>query len=431
VNQPQPGRPPSHPGIVAAAIGLLTHDFFPGLDRRISWIRRPIVTLLVAMGMAIVCAAVVTPEALISGAAILVVILLGYGWPQVTIRGLSGRLRFVDRRVVAGDTARAVVTVRNVWPWPVWGVTMHVDLGSESPACVALARIGGWSQEEFTWECVPECRGVHPRRPPRLATSFPFGLATADRAIEVDGTLLAWPRCIDLDTLADAAETLPAEERFSETRIGDSGDMLGTRPFRHGDSLRRVHWACTARLGTMIVCERQAAVLAAVRVVFDSDPAVHSGTGPTSTLEQSIRLAASVCLAYQRANALVECCYGHESIRVAAGGPGRVRFLDTLARFHSCEHDHHDCQHTHRASACQRIHHGNCGVFQVTITTRRGLTLRTEHRHVHGDQVWLVIDDGGTSSAPPVAAGRVFDVGPATASLAAFRRTWRHLCHAG
>jgi uncharacterized protein (DUF58 family) len=344
---------------VAAAIGLLTHDFFPGLDRRISWIRRPIVTLLVAMGMAIVCAAVVTPEALISGAAILVVILLGYGWPQVTIRGLSGRLRFVDRRVVAGDTARAVVTVRNVWPWPVWGVTMHVDLGSESPACVALARIGGWSQEEFTWECVPECRGVHPRRPPRLATSFPFGLATADRAIEVDGTLLAWPRCIDLDTLADAAETLPAEERFSETRIGDSGDMLGTRPFRHGDSLRRVHWACTARLGTMIVCERQAAVLAAVRVVFDSDPAVHSGTGPTSTLEQSIRLAASVCLAYQRANALVECCYGHESIRVAAGGPGRVRFLDTLARFHSCEHDHHDCQHTHRASACQRIHHGD------------------------------------------------------------------------
>jgi len=416
---------------LAALFGLLTHDFCPGANRWVSWVKRPIFALLIALAIAIVCSLLVSPVAVISCAAILVVILLGYGWPQVTIRGITGRIRFAERRIVAGEAAHVVLTVRNTWPWPVWGVTAELDLGGDSPATVALARIGGWSTEEFSWACVPECRGVYPRRTPRLTTSFPFGLTVAGRDLAAEGTLLAWPRTIELDTLADAAETRPAEERFSETRIGDSGDMLGTRPFRNGDSLRRVHWACTARLGTMIVCERQAAAMAAVRVVFDSDPAVHSGTGAASTLEQSIRLAASVCVAYQRASALVECCYGHESIRVAAGGAGLARFLDTLARFRSCDHDHNDCQHTHRAAACRRIHHGNCGVFQVTITTRRGLGLRTEHRHVHGDQLWLVIDDGAPPSPAPPPAGRVVDIGPATAPLAAFRRAWRHLCHAG
>ena len=193
----------------------------------------------------------------------------------------------------------------------------------------------------------------------------------------------------------------------------------------------RARQGCAAPVEGLLLTERQAAVLSAVRVVFDSDPGVHSGSGPTSTLEQSIRLAASICAAYQQANALVECCFGHESIRVASGRPGLARFLDTLATFQACDHDHHDCQHTHPITGCRRIHHGNCGVFQVTITTRRGLRLRTEHRHVHGDQLWLVVDDDDAAAALPHLAGRVVSVGAATAPLPSFRRAWRHLCHAG
>lgn len=408
---------------------LFTHDFFPGVNPWVYWVKRPIFTLLIALAIALVCSIFVSPVALISCAAIVAVILLGYAWPQVTARGLAARLRFLERRVTEGETAHAIVAVRNDWPWPVWGVTLEADLGGVEPAAVALAKVAGWSTVEFTWPCGPERRGTFPRTTPRLTTSFPFGLTSAARDAAIERPLVVWPRMIDLDTLADAAETRPAEDLFSENRSGDSGDMLGTRPFRNGDSLRRVHWACTARLGAMIVCERQAAVLSAVRVVFDSDPAVHSGSGPASTLEQSIRLAASVCAAYQQANAMVECCFGHESIRVAPGGPGLTRFLDTLAGFEACAHD--DCQHTHPAQACRRIHHGNCGVFQVTITTSRGLGVRTEHRHVHGDQLWLVIDDGDTVASVSQLAGRVVTVGSATTPLPSFRRTWRRLCHAG
>ena len=109
--------------------GLLTHDFCPGVNRWVYWVKRPIFTLLIAMGIALVCAVFVSPVALISCAAIMAVILLGYCWPQVTARGLSARLRFLERRITEGETAHAIVAVRNAWPWPVWGVTVEVDLG--------------------------------------------------------------------------------------------------------------------------------------------------------------------------------------------------------------------------------------------------------------------------------------------------------------
>ncbi|MFM8633705.1 MAG: DUF58 domain-containing protein, partial [Planctomycetia bacterium] len=61
---------------------LLTHDFFPGVNPWVYWIKRPIFALGVALAIALICAVFVSPVALVSCAAILLVIGLGYGWPQ-------------------------------------------------------------------------------------------------------------------------------------------------------------------------------------------------------------------------------------------------------------------------------------------------------------------------------------------------------------
>lgn len=179
-----------------------------------------------------------------------------------------------------------------------------------------LARVAGWATTEFEWSFIPRCRGEYPSQPPRLVTGFPFGLRHASRPVTVEQPLLVWPQIVPLETLLDAAETRPSDDFCSDHRVGDSGDMTGTRPFRDGDSLRRVHWAQTARHGRMIVCERQAPAQSAIRVEFDSDQHLHRGSGGNSTLEWSIRLAASICAAYHRENAHVECCFGHEVIPI-------------------------------------------------------------------------------------------------------------------
>ncbi|MFM8283253.1 MAG: DUF58 domain-containing protein [Planctomycetaceae bacterium] len=410
---------------VGAALGrALTHDFCPGANRWVYWMKKPIASLSLAMGAALLCAVFVKPIALVAAAAIAVVVALGYVWPSVAVRGLSATLRFHQPRVVEGDVARAEVTVRNRWPWPVWGVSLVGDLGG--PASVALARVAGLSTATFTWEFIPQCRGCHPARPLTLLTGFPFGLSRAGRAVETVRPILVWPRTVVLETLLDAAETRPSSDLVSESRAGESGDSTGTRPFRDGDSLRRVHWPLTARLGTMVVSERQAPVLSAVRVVFDPEPALHDGVGPDGTLEHAIRIAASIATAYQRQHAAVECCFGHTILRVGPGEPGLRRFLDDLARFRPAA-DGESCPHGGHHS-CRRIHHRNCGVFQVSIVTARSLARRVEHRHVHGDRLWIVFDTDPAGPRPTL-PGRTLWLSGSIPE--AFRRGWRNLCHAG
>jgi hypothetical protein len=171
----------------------------------------------------------------------------------------------------------------------------------------------------------------------------------------------------------------------------------------------------------MVVTERQAPVLSAVRVEFDADPALHAGTGPDGSLEEAIRIAASIALAYQRVGAHVEVCHGHDTIAVEPGEPGRRRLLDALARLRPAGTG---CG-TGRGG-CRRIHSRGCGLFHVTVVAGHAVMHRTEHRHVHGDRLWVVLRPHGGRPALP---GRILTVEqPGTE---AFRRAWRSLCHAG
>ena len=418
-------------------VWLLEYDFCPWANRWLYWMKRPIASLALAGLAALACAIFVKPLALVACGATLVVVLLGYVWPSVAVRGLDCSIRFTQTRVSENEPATARVRIVNRWPWPVWGMSLEggFDGGNEGgnprAASVALARVAGWATTEFEWSFIPRCRGEYPSQPPRLVTGFPFGLRHASRPVTVEQPLLVWPQIVPLETLLDAAETRPSDDSYSDHRVGDSGDMTGTRPFRDGDSLRRVHWAQTARHGRMIVCERQAPAQSAIRVVFDSAQHLHRGSGGNSTLEWSIRLAASICAAYHRENAQVECCFGHEVIPIAHGPRGLQRFLDFLARWQPtvCEHDQRHCH---------RIHPSSCGLFQLTITTDIGLQHRTEHRHVHGDQRLVVLNTAafggplqvcGQTHAPLSRHAIVLDRPDGLA--AEFRRKWRHICHAG
>lgn len=443
---------------------LLTHDFCPWLNRWVYWIKHPIVSLCFAGIAAGLCAAFVKTTALVGAFLILAVVLIGCLWPWISIAGVSAQIKVRQRKITEGDSVRIQLFVTNRWPWPVWGLLFKGDLlplAVGESAAMSLPVVAGRASTEFEWNFTPQVRGEYPGSRPQLVTSFPFGLRQASRGIDMSESILVWPKLIPLETLLDAAQTRPADESFSETRVGPSGDMIGTRPFRNGDSLRRVHWAQTARHGQFIVRELQDTVQASIRVVFDSDPRMHHGSGTSDSLEWSIRIAASVCSAYHRQNAEVECCFGHETISLKQGSKGLSEFLDRLSRWKPCRHDANpniikpasglhsesrdaskhqdqDCFHHHSQHDCRRIHHRNCGRFQLTITTELGLTHRTEHRHVHGDQRWIVLTHPTPDHdcphcderhRPPNSSSIVVE--SADTLPAEFRRHWRHVCHAG
>ncbi len=178
---------------------------------------------------------------------------------------------------------------------------------------------------------------AYPLALPLLTTAFPFGLWTHQRRVEVASRLLVWPRIVPLEALPLDQGRSWTLGGLSDRRSGQEGEVIGTRLYRPGDLLRHVHWAQTARQGQMIVCERQASLTSSVRVVIDGSAAAHVGRGPNSSLEWTLRVAASVCHALLDHDARLLVALGDSLLDIAPGGKGKERLCDALARFQLAE----------------------------------------------------------------------------------------------
>lgn len=412
-----------------AAASVLTRDLCPAAAPIERFMKKPLVLLAAMLSMAVALAAWANPASAFAAFAILAVIVVGYGWPAVVIRGLTAELRFPSHRCVEGEVVAATVRVRNAWPFPVWGIMLEADIGGRVQA--ALAHLPPRSTTEFLWECVPRYRGDFPFGPAEILTGFPFGIMHARRDVRVDRRVLVWPATVPLESLLDTGETTADDDAVSDRRVGDRGDVVGTRPFRQGDPLRHVHWALTARMGVMVSRERQAPLTTAVKVFADVDPANHGDDGPTGSLENVIRVAASLCVGYHQRGARVECHLGHDRLEVAAGRQGMARFLDELARKNPSDH-HERTAPRGRAAA---VHGPRQGGLAIAVTTPSGITAASDRRIGSVD---LMITIGPRDSAVgtrapamrPLPADRVVRLDSGADTLAEFARRWGELRHA-
>jgi len=172
-------------------------------------------------------------------------------------------------------------------------------------------------------------RGLYPRAEPQIETSFPFGLFRSSRRLDVTGRLIVWPETIALNGLPDGSSTRFAEDRYSDRREGDFGDPVGTREFRSGDSLRRVHWAQTARHQRLITIQRQAleSSLVAVTAHFRAGDDRHA----SFENERVVKAVASICRSLHRQHARVLLRMNGETVSGDTTVTGLNHLMDALA----------------------------------------------------------------------------------------------------
>jgi uncharacterized protein (DUF58 family) len=322
----------------------INHDFCPGANRYLYWLKQPLLVLLLATVVALVIGTSVAFQGYVVASGLVAVIVLGTLWPFVGMVGLSATLRFERRRVREGEPVTAILSVRNPMPWSAWGLVLERGFtrDEESTAGVvndrggrdiglALARVPGFSRSEFRWDFKPECRGEYPFQLPCLTTSFPFGLWHRSRDVQVASHVLVWPRTIELNELLLPQGQSYSLGALSQYRAGYEGDVIGTRQYREGDLLRHVHWAQTARYGKLIVAERQANLTSTVRVRVDLDPQSHT-LGANGSFEMALRVLSSVCSALSRYNTRVVVELGEQVHLIESGAVGQQRFNDELAR---------------------------------------------------------------------------------------------------
>jgi uncharacterized protein (DUF58 family) len=112
---------------------------------------------------------------------------------------------------------------------------------------------------------------------------------------------------------------------------------MGVRPYRRGDSPRRIHWAASARHDRLIVCEVQSASRPAVLLVLDTDIHVHT-SGPDGTREWAVRIAASLAAGWLDEGAQVALTWDGQALPIASGAGHKLRILDALARIPADTH---------------------------------------------------------------------------------------------
>jgi uncharacterized protein (DUF58 family) len=184
-------------------------------------------------------------------------VVVGLLAPALVVRGVTPRLDGLHRsgfdpplaqdrgRVFAGDT-----------------VSMEFELRQDrAPIVLGPLRVAGKPDQavkdrpegsRVVLKTPAGPRGIARYQAILVKSSWPLGIASAERWVELDRTVVVHPKYV-----------LPREDRKRGTREPTGGssargageEFLGLREYRSGDSQRRIHWPTSARTGTLMVVE--------------------------------------------------------------------------------------------------------------------------------------------------------------------------------
>ncbi|SIO59969.1 Uncharacterized conserved protein, DUF58 family, contains vWF domain [Singulisphaera sp. GP187] len=412
---------------------FLTHDYFPSVNPYLRWMWTPLGCLGLTAVAAGLCGMILHPQGFVILIGILAVIGFGVAWPWLGLRGVHGSVGFDHKRVREGDQVQLEASITNRLPWSTWGLTVEgifmTSDPSESPAPVAgLALLRGWRTTHVTSCLVAECRGDYPIHPPRIATGFPFGLHKACRPLSTASRLLVWPRTFPVGPIPETSGR--GVEGFApRDKPGTSGDVIGVRPYRRGDSLRRIHWPQTARHDQLVVCEHHAQSVPRVQVVIDSHESAHVGRGPNGSREWAIRIAASFLEDWIGQGAEVELILQSRVIAPREGSipARRARFLDALARFDA--HDLLTLPDILDLPACRQLREG----IRLVVTTDLGVQGITRRGSRGMNELFVVLraaafaEDGEQCHASPMLLTPWIWVDDPTRVPQCIRRAWKEV----
>ena len=257
-----------------------------------------------------------------------------WAWARLGGRGLDITRGAQEGAYEVGQEFREKLEVRNSSIIGVPWVIVEDRAGIPGYEASRVFSLPGRGSRRWTSHGRFTARGRYSLGPIRLTTGDPFGFFQRTRVVGVEAVITVYPRLVDvMDLLPGSAHSSGDSRVFG--RFSDSPpDALGIREHDPSDGFNRIHWPSTARLGRPMSRSFERYEGADTLVVLDLAVAAHRGRGPTSTLEHSVSLAASVAMAaLQRGQSVALRCNDAGGTTFLAGsGPNHLRhILDFLS----------------------------------------------------------------------------------------------------
>jgi uncharacterized protein (DUF58 family) len=184
---------------------------------------------------------------------------------------------------------------------------------------------------------------LHPRRRGRyvlpglgVARTDPFGLARSRAVWLPEQVVLAYPRYFTFEELP-----LPMGRRYQPggiplaSQVGESLEFVGTREYREGDPLRKIHWPSSARLGKPVVKEYQEEYFSRIALVLDTFLPPRPRPRERERFEAAVSLLASVAEHFSRSDEVVDIlAAGPDLYEVSTGRS--LGYLDNVLDVLAC-----------------------------------------------------------------------------------------------
>ena len=259
---------------------------------------------------------------------------LGYVWARSTLNKLDVTVDRLPDRLQVGQLAGAHVYLANE---SFFGKqSLELEYHSEMPGKAGLVVLSVPGQSREAWNTSIHCsrRGTFKMGPLTIQSGDPFGLFRVRRHYGEAQTVLVYPSPKELPYFAIPPAHLSGGERLKRQAHHLTPNAASVRDYEPGDSLNRIHWRTTARVGRLMVKTFDTDPSSQVWIVLDLEKTVQAGGGEESTEEYGVDAACSVAhhfLAADRAVGLV--AYGrHAGLLDPARGPVQYdHILETLA----------------------------------------------------------------------------------------------------
>lgn len=245
---------------------------------------------------------------------------------------LHAERRLVPPRTPIGGDAEVHLDVRSTAPLATGGLlledTVPYALG-QRPRFV-VERLSRHGAVQLRYRVHPALRGVHPVGPLVARVTDPFGLAEAARELGGRQQLTAHPVVVPLAGLPTGCGRGSGEQGAGRLRAGQGEDDAVVRAYRHGDDLRKVHWRSTARRDELVVRVEEQPWRGGATVLLDHRVAAHRGSGPSSSLEWAVSMAASVAVHLQRHGQQVRLLAADAPVAAPEADPGPDGCIDAV-----------------------------------------------------------------------------------------------------
>lgn len=166
---------------------------------------------------------------------------------------------------------------------------------------------GPRSTLSLKYRCQCPRRGRYEIGPFSIYLFDPWSLFFFKKTLFLYSELYVYPRTFNIPKFPPLVKGTVPWFGIETSHIGaDEHEFYGTREYKAGDPIKRIHWLSTARKNKLIVKQFQRQVFFRASIIFNLDKDKNFGEGKESVAEYIIKIAASVAKYFIERNVSLE-----------------------------------------------------------------------------------------------------------------------------